>query len=45
MPIISISKLSKTYKSGFTALSNIDLAIERGEIFALLGPNGPASRR
>ncbi|MCJ2143600.1 ABC transporter ATP-binding protein [Methylobacterium sp. E-066] len=40
MPIISISKLSKTYTSGFTALSGIDLAIERGEIFALLGPNG-----
>lgn len=40
MPIISISKLSKTYTSGFTALRDIDLAIERGEIFALLGPNG-----
>ncbi|WP_409565496.1 ABC transporter ATP-binding protein [Methylobacterium sp. J-001] len=40
MPIISISKLSKTYTSGFTALSEIDLRIERGEIFALLGPNG-----
>ncbi|MCJ2053731.1 ABC transporter ATP-binding protein [Methylobacterium sp. J-070] len=40
MPILSISKLSKTYKSGFTALRDIDLAIERGEIFALLGPNG-----
>ena len=31
MPIISISKLSKTYTSGFTALRDIDLAIERGE--------------
>ena len=40
MPIISISKLSKTYTSGFTALRDIDLAIERGEIFALLCPNG-----
>ncbi|MCJ2133493.1 ABC transporter ATP-binding protein [Methylobacterium sp. J-026] len=40
MPIISISKLSKTYTSGFKALRDIDLAIERGEIFALLGPNG-----
>ena len=39
-PIISISKLSKTYASGFSALRDVDLAIERGEIFALLGPNG-----
>ncbi|MGH7926450.1 MAG: ATP-binding cassette domain-containing protein, partial [Candidatus Binatia bacterium] len=39
-PIISISKLTKTYASGFQALKNIDLAIRKGEIFALLGPNG-----
>ena len=39
-PIVSISKLSKTYESGFQALKNVDLEIERGEIFALLGPNG-----
>jgi ABC-2 type transport system ATP-binding protein len=39
-PIISISKLSKTYASGFQALKSIDLAIGAGEIFALLGPNG-----
>ena len=38
--IISISKLSKTYASGFQALKNVDLEIARGEIFALLGPNG-----
>jgi ABC-2 type transport system ATP-binding protein len=39
-PIISVSKLSKTYASGFRALKNVDLDIRRGEIFALLGPNG-----
>lgn len=39
-PIISVSNLSKTYASGFTALKNVDLDIRRGEIFALLGPNG-----
>ncbi|MGB8399668.1 ABC transporter ATP-binding protein [Bradyrhizobium sp.] len=39
-PIISVSKLSKTYGSGFKALNNINLEIHRGEIFALLGPNG-----
>jgi len=39
-PIISVSKLSKTYASGFEALKSVDLEIRRGEIFALLGPNG-----
>ncbi|MBG1230979.1 ABC transporter ATP-binding protein [Aestuariivirga litoralis] len=38
--ILSISGLSKTYKTGFSALKNIDLEIPKGEIFALLGPNG-----
>ncbi|MBC8036461.1 MAG: ABC transporter ATP-binding protein, partial [Rhizobiales bacterium] len=37
---ISVTNLSKTYKSGFQALKNINLDIRRGEIFALLGPNG-----
>jgi len=39
-PIISISKLSKTYATGQQALKNVDLEIRRGEIFGLLGPNG-----
>ena len=39
-PIISVSGLTKTYKSGFQALKSVDLEIEQGEIFALLGPNG-----
>jgi len=39
-PIISVSRLSKTYATGFHALEGIDLDIRRGEIFALLGPNG-----
>ena len=38
--MISISQLSKTYASGFSALKNINLEIRQGEIFALLGPNG-----
>jgi ABC-2 type transport system ATP-binding protein len=37
---ISVSKLSKTYASGFVALKSVDLEIRKGEIFALLGPNG-----
>jgi len=39
-PIISINNLSKTYATGYRALSNINLDINAGEIFALLGPNG-----
>jgi ABC-2 type transport system ATP-binding protein len=39
-PIITISGVGKTYKSGLTALDAVDLTLERGEIFALLGPNG-----
>ena len=37
---ISVQGLTKTYQSGFTALAEINLEIEEGEIFALLGPNG-----
>ena len=37
---ISISNVSKTYDSGFTALHGVDLDIRNGEILALLGPNG-----
>ncbi|KMQ77605.1 ABC-type multidrug transport system, ATPase component [Candidatus Burkholderia pumila] len=40
LTIIEVSNLSKTYGSGFRALSGINLEIRRGEIFALLGPNG-----
>ncbi len=39
-PAVAISRLDKTYDSGFTALKNVDLEIKPGEIFALLGPNG-----
>ena len=38
-PIISVEGLSKTYAGGFQALKGVDLTIEKGEIFALLGPN------
>ena len=38
--VIALKGLTKTYEGGFTALSSVDLDIQRGEIFALLGPNG-----
>jgi len=38
--IISVASVSKTYASGFRALTQVSLEIGRGEIFALLGPNG-----
>ena len=39
-PVVQISGVSKTYKSGVEALKPVDLTIDKGEIFALLGPNG-----
>ena len=39
-PVLSVSAVTKTYKSGQVALHEVDLSVEKGEIFALLGPNG-----
>ncbi len=38
--IIAIEGLSKSYASGFQALTGVNLDIRQGEILALLGPNG-----
>ena len=35
-PILSVAGVTKTYKSGTTALHPVDLDIRKGEIFALL---------
>jgi len=40
VPILSVSRLTKSYASGLQALKGVDLEIGKGEIFALLGPNG-----
>ena len=39
-PIISIKGLTKRYATGHEALSDVNLDIRPGELFALLGPNG-----
>jgi ABC-type multidrug transport system ATPase subunit len=39
-PIVCLRSIDKTNASGFRALKNINLGIKRGEIFALIGPNG-----
>ena len=38
--ILSVRNLGKTYAGGVVALQDVNLEIERGEIFGLLGPNG-----
>ena len=38
--LISINKLSKTYRNGLLALKDVSLDIKKGEILAMLGPNG-----
>ncbi len=45
LAILSLDHLSKTYRDPmtlkrFTAVSDVSLTLERGEIFGLLGPNG-----
>ena len=40
MKALSISDLHKTYPNGFTALKGVNLDVEEGDFFALLGANG-----
>ena len=37
---LSVRGLTKTYKNGVQALKGVDLDVEQGDFFALLGPNG-----
>ncbi|WP_162272289.1 ABC transporter ATP-binding protein [Piscirickettsia litoralis] len=38
--VISIKSLNKTYKNGFSAVTDLSLEVQAGEFIALLGPNG-----
>jgi len=40
VPALSVRSLTKTYRSGFTAIEALDLDIPDGAFFGLLGPNG-----
>jgi len=39
MPVLSVKSLAKNYGS-LAALNGLDLTVEKGQIFGLLGPNG-----
>jgi len=39
MALLSVSKLTKTF-GGLTAVSDVDIEINRGELVGLIGPNG-----
>src|SRR5574343_1142064 len=37
---LQLTGVTKTYKSGVSALKGVDLCVQPGDFFALLGPNG-----
>jgi putative ABC transport system ATP-binding protein len=39
-PVIELNQVTKTYPGGVTALRGVDLAVERGELIAIVGPSG-----
>ena len=41
--IISAQNLTKTF-GNFTAVDNVTFSVQKGEIFAFLGPNGAEKR-
>ena len=38
--MLKLEQLTKVYKTGDTALSNVDLEISKGQVIALIGPSG-----
>jgi NitT/TauT family transport system ATP-binding protein len=39
-PLLSVSRLSKVFRNGVTALQDLDLVIEKGAFLSILGPSG-----
>jgi ABC-2 type transport system ATP-binding protein len=39
-PEIEVQGLAKTFPGGVEAVRSVDFAVDAGEVFALLGPNG-----
>ena len=39
-PLIEVSSLSKEFRGGIRALSNVDLSVAKGEVVVVLGPSG-----
>lgn len=47
-PVIDVVGMSRRYGSGkeaFDAVRNLDLSVQEGELFGLLGTNGLRARR
>jgi ABC-type multidrug transport system ATPase subunit len=40
LPALEAKKISRLYKSSGRGVSELDLRVERGEVFGLMGPNG-----
>ena len=38
--IIELKHITKTYKDGFTAVSDFNLEVKKGEFITFLGPSG-----
>lgn len=38
--LVSVTNLSKVYKDGYQAVSDLSFEVERGQVLGLLGPNG-----
>src|SRR5580704_3646721 len=39
-PLVSVTRLTKVFRNGVTALQDLDLAIEPGAFLSILGPSG-----
>ena len=40
MQAVTIEKLSKVYPGGKKAVEDLNLSLQKGEVFGFLGPNG-----